>query len=477
MYFQLDKIRNAAVVLAVIASCAGCKKWVQVPPPTTSTAQADVYSEDATAISTLTGIYTQMSNTPLNNGGLCSMSLFPGLSADEFSVFGNSNQPVTNCYTNSMVASGVGPADLWSAIYPLIYVANSAIAGLTASTTLTPAIKQQLLGEAKFVRAFGYFYLVNLYGDAPLVTQPSYQANSTLSRTPASEVYQQIIADCVDAQNELSSNYLDGTLLSTTPDRVRPTSWAATALLARCYLYNQNWDSAIAEATTLINNSALFQLDTLNGVFLKDGPEAIWQLQPVIAGENTQDGWLFIIPGSGPDLYSHPFFLNPYLVNSFDSGDARRVNWIDSVQANGTTYYFPYKYKSAMLTTAVTEYEVILRLGEIYLIRAEAEAQTGDLGDAVNDLNAIRNRAGLGSDSATSSADLLHKILHERQVELFTEWGHRWFDLKRTGTIDSVMTVVNPLKGGGGWKSSSQWYPISSNELQYDPNLKQNTGY
>jgi starch-binding outer membrane protein, SusD/RagB family len=465
------------MIFILVFLFASCKKWVQVPPPSTSTASNNVYGADATAIAVLTGIYTQMSNTSLSGGGITSMSLFPGLSADEISVFGNGSQSVTECYTNSLVASNLGSVDFWSEIYPIVYDANAAIAGLSSSNLLTSSIKQQLLGEATFIRALCYFYLVNLYGDVPLVTGTDYKTNSVLPRSSSSIIYQQVIADCIVAQSELNSNYLDGTLLNITDQRVRPTSWAATALLARTYLYLGKWDSAINESTSIINNSTLYTLDSLNGVFLANGPEDIWQLQPVVVGENTQDAWLFIIPPGGPDPNIHPFYLNEQLINSFENGDMRRTNWVDSVIASGVTYYFPYKYKSATANAPVTEYEVILRLGEQFLIRAEAEAEMGDLTDATTDLNVIRSRANLPGTSAITQTALLHAILHERQVELFTEWGHRWFDLKRTDAVDSVMTIVNPLKGGNGWTPNAQWYPISTYELENDPNLKQNSGY
>jgi len=88
----------------------------------------------------------------------------------------------------------------------------------------------------------------------------------------------------------------------------------------------------------------------------------------------------------------------------------------------------------------------------------------------------IRSRAGLSGTTAATTPDLLAAILHERQVELFTEWGHRWLDLKRTGSVDFVMGGVTPKKGGD-WKTEWQWYPISVYELQHDPKLVQNSGY
>lgn len=458
----------------------GCKKLVEVNTPITSMSSENVYFSDPTAAAVLTGIYTNMSNNGLN-AGLSATSFFPGLSSDELTLYsGAGNATYTAYYTNALTNINTGISDFWSAIYPIIFVANSAIEGLTNNFALTPAVQKQLMGEAKFMRAFCYFYLVNLYGDVPLMTGTDYSVNALLPRAPKTLVWQQIIQDLTNAQSLLSTNYLDGTLINTTNERVRPTSWAATALLARAYLYTQKWDSAEAEATSVIKNTTLYSLDTLNGIFLANSTEAIWQLQPTSTGQNTPDGLTFIIPTSGPSG-SWPVYLSNNLLSSFEVNDLRRVNWVDSVVSGGITYYYPFKYKVDSMGAPVTEYEMVLRLGEQYLIRAEAEANGAGVGvgAALADLDTIRNRAGLNDYAgATNSASVLDAIYHERQVELFTEWGHRWLDLKRTGMIDSVMSNAAPLKSNGvGWQSYLQWYPIVLSELQHNPNLVQNKGY
>ncbi len=150
------------------------------------------------------------------------------------------------------------------------------------------------------------------------------------------------------------------------------------------------------------------------------------------------------------------------------------------IQTARNTWYFPYKYKYNTLTTngTVYEYTMVLRLAEQYLIRAEAKVQTGDA-TAVNDLNAVRHRAGLADYAgSTDKNSLLAAILHERQVELFTEWGQRWFDLIRTGNVDAVMSIVTPQKGGTWTTGGHQTlYPIPIADIAADPNLTQNPGY
>jgi hypothetical protein len=191
---------------------------------------------------------------------------------------------------------------------------------------------------------------------------------------------------------------------------------------------------------------------------------------PVKPGYNTNEGSLFILTSS-PSAYA----ISNILLNSFEAGDLRRTNWIDSIILGTNTFYYPYKYK-VKSGSDLTEYSMVFRLSEQYLIRAEARAQQNDIVGSQNDLNTIRIRAGLANTDATDEQSLLSGIQHERQVELFTEGGHRWLDLKRTNTLDSVMTVVSLLKGTE-WHTNQQLYPIPTSEIQKDPSLIQNTGY
>lgn len=459
-----------------------CKKLVEIEPPVTSVNGENVFKNDASAISVLTGAYANVS-TGVGAGfsGLQGLSLLGGLSSDELMLYsGSTDNTYLSYYQNKLMANpsqNIG-SELWVPLYNLIFTCNSAIAGINGNTTLTPKVKQQLLGEAKFLRGYIYFHLVNLFGDVPLALSTDYTTTSNLVRSTASSVNAQIIADLKDAESLLSDVFLDGKLVAYTggnTQRLRPTKWAASALLARVYLYNKDWANSEIEASNVISNSSLFTLESINNVFLANNKEAIWQLQPVRDGYNTLDGYIFILPSSGPND-NNPVYLNPKLLLSFESGDKRRANWVDSLILGGVTYYYPYKYKVNMLNSPVTEYQNMIRLSELYLVRAEARAQLNRISDAQNDLNLVRNRAGLGITLAGDKDALVTAILHERQVELFTELAQRWFDLKRTNTIDSVMKITCPLKGGQ-WQSYQQLYPILYSDLQRDHNLTQNSGY
>src|SRR5262249_20626233 len=130
------------------------------------------------------------------------------------------------------------------------------------SNTLSANVRQQLLGECKFLRALHYFYLVNLYGSLPLPLTNDYKVNSALASVTPDLVYVQIVSDLHSAEQLLSANYLDGSLAKVAADRIRPSAWVATALLARVYLYMRNWAGADSAASALIGNAS-FSLSAL----------------------------------------------------------------------------------------------------------------------------------------------------------------------------------------------------------------------
>lgn len=481
---RLHKIVSISVLLAIMIILAGCKKLIDVNAPYTSLNAGNVYTSDATAASVLTNTYAVMSDNDNGIDGIPSLYLYGSLSADELTLYATSTSGQNAFYINSLSAVSGSGTQYWRTIYPQIFIYNSAIEGLTASSSLTPAVKTELLGEAKFMRALSYFYLVNLYGDVPLVTSTDYKINALLPRTSKSDVYAQIVKDLNEAINALSAVYLKADALTPYPaggeERTRPTKWAAYALLARSYLFMGQYANAETAATAVINNFGYYSLTTLNNVFLKNNKEAIWQLQPVYNANrsNTGEGYMFVLLSVGPNTNDNPVYLSSTVLNAFESGDQRAINWVGNVKVGTTTYYYPNKYKIGNVSTTTQEYSTVFRLAEQYLIRAEARAQLNNISGAQTDLNMIRTRAGLPNTAASTTATLQAAIMHERQVELFTEYGHRWLDLKRTGTIDAVMGTGGACAAKGGvWNTIQQLYPIPQSELTTDPNLTQNPGY
>ncbi|HXO77778.1 MAG TPA: RagB/SusD family nutrient uptake outer membrane protein, partial [Puia sp.] len=339
-------------------------------------------------------------------------------------------------------------------------------------------------GECEVVRAFYYFNLVNVYGGVPLVTGTFFQTNMTLPRASVDTVYGQITKDLLDARARMSAAY-------PSPGRLRPNRYTADALLARTYLYRGQWDSALIRADTVIRSGLYSLTPSLDNVFLDGSPEAIWQVgSSSTSSPKTPPGNNPYLPGYVGGLPS--FALTQNVLQAFETGDTRKTRWtgsatgivfdIDPVTGTGNVSFltYPYSNKYRNLGNAIynntTEDLMMIRLAEMYLIRSEARARLGDLAGAMQDVNTIRSRAGLTAPvTAATLPDALGLILHERQVELFCEWGHRWMDLKRMDSINPVLTREKPSV----WPADGHLalYPISFGEIQADPYLKQNPGY
>jgi starch-binding outer membrane protein, SusD/RagB family len=483
-------LQNQGIVFLflLLAGISGCKKLVEVDTPETNPASATMYTNDATAASVLTSIYAKMAVSGTFAQGASSINVYAGLAADEFQT----STLVQDVTINNLYKNANQPllAPIWRGLYQNIYVANAAIQGIQNSKFgMSDSVKAQLTGEAKFMRAFLYFYAVNLFGDVPYITTLDPKVNAVASRTPKQQVYDSIVADLKDAKNLLKDNYVSPTggapTAPFTQDRARPNKWTATAFLARVYLYRGEWANAETEASAVIANTAKFGLVTdMTKVFTRDSREIIWHIQPTSPTTATAEATTFL-SAPAPLNPNQPVSLRPAMVALFESADKRKLNWIDSPIVQTAKLYAPSKYKIKTVTqTGSTivppgEYLVVFRLAEQYLIRAEARAQQDKVADAKLDLNAIRTRAGLGATTANDKPALLTAIEKERQLEFFAEWGHRWLDLKRTNRVDAVMSVATPEKAPGAtWNTQMQLWPIPANEILLNPNLApQNPGY
>jgi hypothetical protein len=441
---------------------SSCKKFVTIPPPRDQVVSSTVFAGDETAAAAVAGIYSQMMGS--GNGNLMTGALTTcfGLSADEFyNVLANATYDpfATNTILNT---NGTVQNYLWRFSYVYIYEANACLEGLAASTGVTAPVKRQLTGEALFIRAWFYFYLTGMFGDVPLETTTDYATNAVVPKTSSEKVMQQVISDLDSAQTLLTPAYP-----ATGP--IRPNKWAAVALQARAFLYQKSWPAAETAASAVINSGLYSLVKDLNSVFLVGSKEAIFQLEPIVFNQNTSEGLLFIPANAN----TNPTFSIPdYTLNAFEAGDQRKTAWIKSTTVGGKTYSYPYKYKVRSNFT-VTEYVMVQRLAELYLIRAEARAQQNNTAGAIEDLDSIRVRAGLlPLPSTLDRAACLLAVEQERRSELFTEWGHRWLDLRRTQRMDAVLGVEKSK-----WSATDSLYPIPYTEIQKNVFLTQNPGY
>lgn len=441
--------------LLIVMMAGGCTKFVTVDEPRTEPSGVTVFADEKTAMQTVTGMYSQLLKG-FASGDVTSITYFTMLSSDEGIAGPNGSSDFNN---NKLLSTDQGVAGLWDGMYAEIYIANS-IVEKVAPSALTLPVKQQLSGEAKFIRAFCYFYLTNLFGRVPLTLTTNYIDNSKLPRSSINEVYDQIIKDLNDAQNVLSAGDNKG----------RASYWTATALLARVYLYRGMWADAEIESGKIINNDALFKLSAVNSVFKKNSDEAIWQLHR---------------EGNNPEALTFAdvsfISLRPSVVASFSPNDLRRKTWIINM---GAGLYRPAKYR---LDLPEGNYSTVLRLAEQYLIRAEARTQQGNISGAagaVADINVLRFRAGMPNIKAMTQEEMMLIIERERAIELFSEWGHRWLDLKRWPSIIKLGDtraddILQPLKLDQ-WQSSDKLYPIPQSQIDNSgatDDSSQNPGY
>lgn len=450
------------VLLCLPIFCLSCRKFLDIPAPKNQLVNSEVFTDSADATDAVNGIYIYMMQPFSLNIGSGGLTLYPGLSADELSP--TSNVPdVIDFYRNEIaVTNNLNRASLWENAYHILYLANACVEGLTQSK-IQETVKNQLIGEAMFMRTFILFNLTNLYGPIPLVLTTDYHKNEVLQRTSADSVYFQLIKDLTVARNLMSAKY-------PTPGKFRPNKFTASALLSKLCLYQKNWANAEKYATEVID-AGIYRLEpNLDNVFLSGSHETIWKISSVFPGFETWEGYFFVPTASN---IIPTYIISDTLLNAFEKGDERRQKWINKVSVNGTNYYYPYKYKFGYdsLSTPLEDY-VVFRLSEQYLIRAEARAEQNDLIGSTSDLNLIRNRAGLPNTNPVDRESALSAILHERQLELFCEWGNRWFDLKRTGKANDVLSLSKP-----GWDPNDTLYPVPQTELNRDPFLTQNPGY
>lgn len=440
-----------------------CKKYLDVGEPATQLNGNAVFESDNTAIAAQLAIYAAMES----EGIVHTIIINTGISSDECTNYRTTADAI-GLATNSITPENSIPSGIWTSLYKYIYQSNAVLEGVGKSKSISGAVRNQLTGEALFTRAFCHFYLANLFGNIPVITTSDPVINALVFQKTPTETYASIRGDLILSKQLLTPSYVAANNTITT-ERVRPNKFTAAALLARLYLYRGQWAEAEMEADSLINLTSVYSLTTnLNNVFLKNSSETIWQLMAVLPKFNSYTGG-FIQPTGAPTLIS----LTPQLIANFLLADNRKAAWTKNVTVGTQIYTYPYKFKVGQNAASVTEYTMVFRLAEQYLIRAEARARQNKLNEAKSDLNVIRNRAGLSNSTAISQAEILSAIGIERSLELFAEFGDRWLDLKRTGNADLVMPVIK----GSNWSTNDQLYPIPQNEIIRNPNLIQNPGY
>jgi hypothetical protein len=448
-------------LLVLIFQATSCGNFLENELPETEVTEPQIYATNENAKAAVRGIYMEMASSNTFTNG--SIALLTGMSSDELDMSPNTYdgfqtnrlQPDEN---NLLV-------NIWIPAYRYVYMTNAVLHGLEHSSGVTNDVRQQLEGEALFIRAFCHFYLTNLFGPVPYITSTDSKKNAKVFRENSDLVFENITADLLSAKKKLTEDYslFQGA-------RIQATKWAASALLARVYLFRNDWTNSEAEASNVIEQSGLFELnDDISQVFLSNSKEAIWQLLTVIPGAGTMDALTFLPRGTQPVVC-----LTEELVSDLEANDKRHL-WIDSIVLGQEIFRHPAKYRDLF---GQSEQHTELRLAEIYLIRAEARARRGKLNEAINDLDTIRKRAGVPlyseSEIAFKDDEIVNLVIDERRLELFTEGGHRWFDLVRTEMASTVLKELSEKD----WQDTDKLYPVPQSEINNNKNLlPQNKGY
>ena len=456
-------MRNRTLMPALLlAIVAGCNGPLDVKPKNTIPTETAI-SDSTSARAAVAGMYHGLQSLSSYGSDLPEVG---DLSSDnaEFSGTSTSYGEIDD---NQISVFNTAVLDIWSQAYANINSANEILDKLGALSNLDPATRDELQGEAYFVRALMYHDLVKYFGDVPIRLHPTTDPNAgaTITRAPVSAVYDQILLDLDSAASRISDSS------STTT----ASGGAVRALRARVLFYRGDYVGAEAEAHAVETDFGYSLAPNYSDLFSTTGnatPEDIFKVIATVHADQQSflsydyfakavGGTYLLRPTNDLLAAYQPGFDND--VNDPSDWHPTDLRGVWNVKFAGSRKYGA-KYRSI----TGTENFPVLRLGEIILIRAEALARLNQLPLAVSQLNLIQSRANatpfvLGSHTQQQVIDA---IVAERRLELAFE-GDRWPDLVRLGIAADVM----------GIDPTQTLYPIPQSEIDVAPGLTQNPGY
>jgi hypothetical protein len=374
--------------------------------------------------------------------------------------------------TKQITSSNGAAASLWSNLYRTIYVSNFVMERLPTISGVPESTKKQVIAEMRFLRGYANFIGANTFGDIPKVINTDQATNRNIPKSPKADILAWVLEDWIAAEKDLAT--IEAGSTATVVNGTYANKISAEGMLARYYLYQKNWALAEQFATKVID-AKVYSLET--------------NYEDIVAKDFTKESMLEVGYALSDDPGTSAFGLTNLFIGrrevipsdqvvlsllSTDSGTRRATVSFNSQNLKGDDNgWTMQKYGTP---DNDNNNIVLMRLAEIYIIRAEARAQqnklTGTTG-AIADLNVLRARAKAPNVSAANQAEVISAVERERVYELAFE-GHRWYDLIRTGRLQAVMTAFSP-----NWKSTYDRWPIPNGEIQRNPALKdaQNPGY
>lgn len=443
-------MKNYIILFITVISLSSCSRILDTEPQTTISDEA-VIIDQKSAQAALIGVYDGLQGYATNIVSL-------DLAGDNVVNFNAQNNVVAN-----KTASGAGGG--FSGIYSVINRANFVLNKVPSlsDALVSSSTKNQILGEAYFLRGLAYFDLVKIYGGVQIVLEPATTADSHkgVKRSTKEQTYAQVLADLNKAEE----------LLPATINRNRANKYTVFALKARLYLYTEKWDLAEEFATRSIENAS-FKLVKPYSLFFtgKNTDESIFEI-----AFSTSDPSSFYTNWNSPDRGGRHDYIPERafagLLLDPNLGGSRKSLLFQTPAG----VYDLAQYSKQDGTSSI----FLLRIAEQYLIRSEARAKklTPDLAGSASDLNQIKGRADVPLFSYTPSTtkeELLLAIENERRFELGFE-GHRFLDIVRTGRAAAVFGAINKEL----IKPEFWIFPIPQNDILRDPDLTgdQNPGY
>lgn len=463
-------------ILGVVFSALlySCDDRIELSPENSLTSDV-VFSSKFAAQGAVTGMYAQAREVAMLNGN---SYVFQGVLADELEWTG-SFPTIVDLFTYQTDATNTSTSAFWLEGYTMINQANFIIKHvplMTEAMGVTQADKDNFIGQAKFMRATAYFQLVNLFAQPyqvnnggelgmPIITEP-YDDSANVSsfqvpRSTVSEVHNLILQDLTDAIN----------LLDASNNNTIGSKGSAQALKARLHLYRGEFPQAATLANDVIS-SGTYALAP-NFLFW----DTLVNENVFTIANNSTDG---AFGGTGISSFALPSpvgrgdaFLSQDLLDAFalEAGDLRlSANSTAGLNTDNVTKTFSTKVASPNGDSKIP----VIRITEMYYIRAEANLRAGTtLGDTpLNDINLVRNRAGLAAAAAVTVDD----ILNERRKEFFLE-GHRRMDLLRNSR--NLRPAGNPQAALAAFGADKTIFPVPPREIENNPAMtgQQNSGY
>lgn len=456
----MKTISKYILTAAVLLSLSSCKKFLDREPIAQITPE-NIFTSEQGAQSAVMGIYrTQLGAFSYGQ----SLVIVPEFSARQVNHVSSFPEYV-DFKTNTVRIDNPWIQNIWTAAYAAINASNNIIVKVAAMQdgAISLEKKQQFVREGRFIRALNYFNLVRAFGDVPLVLTPTGENdNLKVPRNTVAEIYAQIITDLKEAVN------LPNSYANIAETKGRATGNAAKALLAKVYLYNgsvtNNYADAARLAQDVISTSgAAMPVDFGSVWTTKNTSESIFELQfdaqatnSLASVSNPSPSMLFYAEGKSiADLYETADKRGKFTVYQNTTADPK---------------YYIGKYK--IFSPALQNFPVI-RIAEIYLIHAEAQARAdGAVSAAAYDsYKKVRDRAGITTPDVsafTSVASFVTAVQKEKRMEMMFE-GEAWFDYCRTGlALTDMMSKAD---------ASYFLYPIPDAERRNNPSLTQNKGY